>query len=120
KLSDLFDVRVGQLVAFRDPEEGELYPYFHPKNCPAWGTINQITEERRFLKKPLNPPFIVVKRTSSPRDKYRASATIINLKQPVVIENHMIVIRPKSGLLRDCKKLLKVLRADRTNLFLNK
>ncbi|MEZ8055382.1 MULTISPECIES: N-6 DNA methylase [Vibrio] len=118
-LSERYDVRIGPLVAYRDPEEGDLYPYFYPKNSPTWHTVTEPTEFRRFSGKVLNPPFVVVKRTSSPSDRFRASATIINLKEAVAIENHMIVIKPKSSTLRDCKKILKILKSSQTNDFLN-
>ncbi|MEZ8190409.1 N-6 DNA methylase [Vibrio sp. 10N.286.46.A8] len=119
RLSDLFDVRTGPLVAYRDAKEGESYPYFHPKNSIAWNIITQVDEERKFSGTVLMPPFIVVKRTSSPSDRYRASASIIHVKKLTAVENHMIVVTPKSGTLKDCKKLLKILKSDRTNVFLN-
>lgn len=118
-ISDFFDVRTGPLVAYRDPKEGEEYAYFHPKNCPKWKVVNSVSERRRFLGKVLQPPFVVIKRTSSPSDRSRASATVINLNEPVAIENHMIVVTPKDGKLKTCKKLLKVLQSQQTNDFLN-
>lgn len=118
-VSDLFDIRTGPLVAYRDPEVGEEYPYFYPKNCPKWAVINNKVETRRFSGKVLMPPFVVIKRTSSPSDKNRASATLINLQEPVAIENHMIIAKPKDGKVNTCKKLMRVLQKNRTNDFLN-
>ncbi|WP_072057701.1 N-6 DNA methylase [Enterobacter asburiae] len=120
KLSSDYDVRVGPLVAYRDPEEGELHPFFHPKNCPAWEIINESSEHRKFKGALITPPFVVVKRTSSPTDKFRASATIINLNMPVAVENHMIIIKPKDSTLKACEKLLTILHSSSTNDFLNK
>lgn len=121
KLSEHYDVRTGPLVAYRDPEIGEEYPYFHPKNCCTWGRINDsdVIETRRFKGTVLEPPFVVVKRTSSPFDKHRAAATIINVKGKVAVENHMIVITPKSGKISDCSRLIKVMKSEKTNDFLN-
>ncbi|MFT5308958.1 MAG: hypothetical protein ACI96V_002122 [Thalassolituus oleivorans] len=118
-INDFFDVRTGPLVAYRDPEEGPEYPYFYPKNCKKWAVVNEVVEKRRFLGKVLDPPFVVIKRTSSPTDRNRASATLINLKVPVAVENHMIVLKPKDDKLKTCKKLIKVLRKKRTDEFLN-
>ncbi|MEI8601585.1 N-6 DNA methylase [Shewanella sp. PP-Sp27a-2] len=118
-ISDFFEVRTGPLVAYRDPEEGVEYPYFYPKNCPQWEVILSATETRKFLGKALNPPLIVIKRTSSPSDRNRASATLINLREPVAIENHMIVVKPKDGKLKTCKKLMQALQHQQTNDFLN-
>ncbi len=119
KLSEKFDVRIGPLVAYRDPKEGIVYPYFHQKNCPTWGVIESHQETRAFKGTVLKPPFVLVKRTSSPSDKYRAAATIIAIDSLSAVENHMIVISPKSGALIDCELLMNVLRSDRTNEFLN-
>jgi len=119
QISDYFDVRIGPLVAYRDIEEGLIYPYFYSKNCPAWDNLTKATESRRFSGKVLMPPFVVVKRTSSPSDRFRASATLINLKELVAIENHMIVIKPKDGRVNTCKKLLRTLGSNETNEFLN-
>lgn len=120
QLSTKFDVCTGPLVAYRDIIVGTEYPYFHSKNTPAWETITAHTETRRFRGKVLSPPFVLVKRTSSPGDKNRATATIINLKTMVAVENHLIVIKPKNNSLKDCKKLLKILKSEKTNEFLNK
>ncbi|EQB4358355.1 N-6 DNA methylase [Vibrio alginolyticus] len=121
KLSDKYDVRIGPLVAYRDPEEGCEYPYFHPKNSPTWGRVESkdVRERRRFKGTVCKPPFVVIKRTSSPSDRYRAAATVINTKELTAVENHMIVVSPKSGRLADCISLLKVLKSSKTNDFLN-
>ena len=81
--------------------------------------IREFDEYRSFTGRVLKPPFVVIRRTSSPSDKYRASGTIVLGKKPVAVENHMIVIKPKSSTLKDCKKLLKTLKLSETNNFLN-
>lgn len=118
-ISDYFDVCTGPLVAYRDPKEGQEYPYFYPKICPKWEIVREAIEVRRFKGKVINPPFVVIKRTSSPSDKSRASSTLINLRVPVAIENHMIVVKPKDGKVNTCKKLMRVLQSQKTNDFLN-
>ena len=118
-LSQEFDVRIGPLVAYRDPEVGIEYPYFHAKNSVAWQMIIEASEFRKFNGTVIKPPFVIVKRTSSPNDKYRAQGTVINLKEHVAVENHMIVITPKSGSVDDCLKLLEILKSHQTNEFLN-
>lgn len=120
KISEIFDVCVGPLVAYRDPQIGEEYPYFHSKNTPQWETVIEENETRKFKGKVIYPPFVLVKRTSSPGDKFRANATLINLKSLVAIENHLIVIKPKNNSLKECKKLIKILSSEKTNDFLNK
>lgn len=118
-LADFFDVTIGSLVAYRDPEEGPLFPYFHSKNCPVGATITATDEYRAYSGRTYTPPFIVIKRTSSPSDKNRAAATLINLNELVAVENHLIVIRPKSTKIEDCQSLLKLLSTAEVNYFLN-
>jgi hypothetical protein len=118
-LSDIYNVRIGPLVAYRDPEVGNEFPYIHPKNSPKWASLKEIKETRRFKGTVITPPFVVINRTSSPSDKDRASGTIILGKKPVAVENHMIIIKPKNGKVSDCKELLKILKSEQTNLFLN-
>ncbi|HEY4437168.1 MAG TPA: SAM-dependent DNA methyltransferase [Lelliottia sp.] len=118
-LSSLYDVRIGPLVAYRDPLKGPEYAYFHPKNTPAWEIVTNSNERRQFEGTVLKPPFVLIKRTSSPTDRFRASATVVNLKENVAVENHMMVVTPKSLKLSDCLILLDILKSDATNSFLN-
>ncbi|QHB18252.1 N-6 DNA methylase [Mannheimia pernigra] len=118
-LGEQYDVCIGPLVAYRDKIEGNTYPYFHPKNCKTWGVITAVSETREFNGKVIQPPCVLIKRTSSPSDKYRAAATLINLKQPIAVENHLIVVTPKDKSLKGCKRLLKMLARPEVNQFLN-
>ncbi|MDE4024981.1 N-6 DNA methylase [Glaesserella parasuis] len=118
-LATQYDVCIGPLVAYRDKQEGESYPYFHAKNCRNWETITAVSEMRAFSGKTIQPPCVLIKRTSSPSDKYRAAATLINLKQPIAVENHLIVVTAKDKTLKSCQRLLKMLAKDEVNQFLN-
>jgi hypothetical protein len=118
-LSDYYNVCVGSLVAYRDPLIGEDRPFIQPKNAPAWEIIKKIKEYRRYNGKVYKPPFVVVRRTSSPSDKYRAVGTIIQGRELVAVENHMLVVQPIDGSLSSCKLLLNLLKCPETNDFLN-
>ncbi len=41
------------------------------------------------------------------------------MNEMVAVENHMIIIKPKSNSIGECKKLMKILRSKSTNEFLN-
>lgn len=120
-----YSVRVGRVVPHRDKEDkGEVYPYLNVHSVPAWGNIVAGQEERRYIGTTFTPPFVAVRRTSRANDLWRAVGTIIqakNEKQPeqVAVENHLLVIKPDSGLLSDCEALLEQLRDPRTNDWLN-
>lgn len=115
KISDLFQVSVGTVVDNRDEHKGPLRPYIVSKGLPGWKEINQIDHTRKHSGKAITSPFVVIKRTSRHGDNSRAVATIIRHPQPVYVDNHLIVLKPLSGRLNDCRNLLKVLKSVSTD-----
>lgn len=118
-VSDFFDVRVGPVVPHRDPLQGSSHPYIHARTALAWHTVDQIREERRYKGTVYSPPFLVVRRTSSPSDKHRCVATIVNEQRDVAVENHLLVLQPHDKSLASCEKLLEVLKLRETDEWLN-
>jgi hypothetical protein len=118
QLGDIFDIRIGPLVAYRDKEAGQMAPYVQTKRLKLWAEMEpfDFRETGSALTK---PPFVVVNRTSSPSDKSRARATIIVGKDPVAVENHLVILKPKKGGVRICRKLVTQLKSAKTNDFLN-
>jgi len=118
-IGDHFKVSVGAVVPFRDPHEGPNYSYIHPKTLPRWGEVKKIPEKRKFLGRVFQPPFVVIRRTSGPRDRYRAVPTLILGKRLVAVENHLLVLTPIDGDLNHCRELLKLLKKEQVNVYLN-
>ncbi len=118
-VSEFFEVSVGTVVPHRDPLEGPIHPYIHARTAPAWQQIDVIVEERKYAGRVFTPPFLVIRRTSSPRDKHRCVATIVNEKRNVAVENHLIVLVPRDQSLTSCKHLLAELKSANTNEWLN-
>lgn len=118
-IADRFKVSVGSVVPHRDPEDGELRPYIAARSLKKWEALREVLHWARFSSKMVTCPFVVVRRTSSPSDRKRAVATIIDLKFPVLVENHLIVIEPKSGGMTECLELLRSLEDPRTDDWLN-
>jgi len=119
KIRDFFEVAVGAVVPYRDPHEGKLYSYIHPKTLPRWGEISKIPESRRFLGRVFQPPFVAIRRTSGPRDRHRAVPTLVLGKRLVAVENHLIVLTPRNGSLEKCRELSELLKENHINEFLN-
>lgn len=117
-VSAFFDVRVGAVVPHRDPELGPWSRYICAKSTPAWESFTP-DRSRRFKGTTFQPPFAVVRRTSSPSDRQRAVATIINGDRRVAVENHLLVLLPKDGELETCEALVKVLQDPHTSAYLN-
>lgn len=118
-VSDFFYVRVGPVVPHRHPNAGKNVAYIHSRSIKPW-SINKCIYERRLFSGTLYyPPFIVVRRTSSPSDRYRAVASLILGKRPVAVENHLIILLPKSGDVKLCYDALEVLKSEKVNDFLN-
>lgn len=119
RLGDHFVARVGPVVDYRDPRRGPWRPFIYARALPAWDTVDQINEHRRFKGTLISTPFVAVRRTSRPGDRYRAVGTLINDERGVAVENHLICLMPKDGCLESCQKLLVVLRDPRTTEWLD-
>ena len=120
-IGDLFDISIGPVVPYRDKQNGMAVPYIHPRNLTVWDEIKDedLTETWKYSGTLKKPPFVAIRRTSSPSDTHRAAGTLIKGKQKIAVENHLIVARPKSGKIGDCQRLLQVLQDPKTNDFLN-
>ncbi len=118
-VGDFFEVRVGSVVPHRDRIEGPLHPYIHARTASAWQTIRQIREDRQYAGRVFAPPFVVVHRTSSPSDKSRCIATLIDIDQQVAVENHLLVLLPKDNSIESCHLLLDVFRSEKSTEWLN-
>lgn len=105
-VADLFEVSVGNVVDNRDPHDGPLRPFVVSRGMAGWQQVNDVARRRQFAGRALSGPFVVVKRTSRMGDKHRAVATIIHMPEPVFVDNHLIVLKPKSGKLKDCRDLV--------------
>jgi hypothetical protein len=112
-------VAVGPVVPHRHKNEGLDLPYLHAKDAPQWGVIENITARRQFAGTTFQPPFVVIRRTSSPSDKFRAVGTLVACNEPVAVENHLIICSPNDGSLATCVKIMEVLHAKTTNEWLN-
>lgn len=117
-VSSYFDVRVGAVVPHRNPELGPWSRYICAKSTPAWATYMP-DRSRRFKGTTFQPPFVVVRRTSSPSDRQRAVATIITGNRRVAVENHLLVLLPKDRSLEACENLMNVLQGPETSAYLN-
>lgn len=119
-LSDHFNISVGPVVPYRSPQVGPRRRYIHPRNVPPWKSVRRISETRHFSGSTFTPPFVVIRRTSRPEDKFRAVGTLILGVKPVAVENHLIVCTPKDGSVKNCRALLRELRKPETNDVLNR
>lgn len=118
-IQDKFEVRVGSVVPHRDPETGASRAYICAKTTPAWLTDFTPKTHRRHGGRVFSPPFVAIRRTSSPSDKFRAVATVVTGDEPVAVENHLLVASPLDGTLTSCRALVATLKSDQTNSQLN-
>jgi hypothetical protein len=119
-IGNCFTVHIGAVVPHRDPELGKEVPFFDARSVPPWKIITKTLKKRRFKGTLHTPPFVLVRRTSSPNDLFRAKASVINYKIPVAIENHLLVLSPNDNTLKSCVDLMKYLKSDSVSHWLNK
>jgi hypothetical protein len=118
-VADKFIVNVGPVVPHREKKIGLTYDYIHARSVLPWDTMSEFSEQIQFAGRVHQPPFVVIRRTSRPGQENRAVATLIRGENQMAIENHLIICTPKDGTVSMCKKLVKQLRTETTNSYLN-
>jgi hypothetical protein len=118
-IADFFDVHVGRVVPHRDKETGPCHPYIHARCVPTWTVMRNFSETRSHEGRVYEPPFVIIRRTSRPGHPYRAAATVIAGDRQVAVENHLIVCEPRDRKLSTCKELMRQLKTQRVNDFLD-
>lgn len=118
-IADRYHIHVGPLVDYRSPETGIEHPYVEAAQATPWAENFICTATRKFGGTVFSPPFVVIRRTSRPGDKFRTIGTVIRGDAPVAVENHLLIALPKRGTVKACLELLQVLRRTETNDFLN-
>lgn len=118
-LGDLFEVSTGAVVPHRHEEKGDEFQYLHTRNATPWGTLDVINERRRFCGTVVQPPVVVIRRTSSPSDRQRPVGTVVLGDEPIAVENHLLVLKPKDGGVGLCQQALALLRLTSTRVWLD-
>ena len=118
-VGERFDVSVGPLVDYRSAREGPAVPYLVAKDFPAWETIERVERTRLFSGRLHRGPIVVVSRTSRPGDPHRARAALVADTRGIAVENHLLVLRPRNGGVTQCRRLLRLLRSEDVNDWLD-
>ena len=118
-IGDLFHVSVGPVVPHRHIESGPPAPFVTARDLPVNAEVSQISAIRRFTGRLERPPLVVIRRTSRPGETPRARATIVKGSQPLAVDNHLIILRPRSGTVRDCRRLVALLNAVTTSKWID-
>lgn len=117
RVSDLFNVSIGAVVPHRH-RGGPWCSYLNVANSPPYEEIGSFPK-RRFSGTLHKGPFVALRRTSNPNDANRLVATLVNTEAYVAVENHLIVLQPKDGTAKSCRRLLDVLKQPDTAAWIN-
>lgn len=118
-IGDLFKVSVGTVVPHRDPQVGRTYRFLHAKNATPWVALRRSNSRRQYKGTVFTPPFVVIRRTSRPGDKHRATASLVLGRAPVAVENHLIICQPSDGQVTSCEQLMEGLKSSTVDAFLD-
>lgn len=119
-VGDKFEVFTGPVVEYREVFKGPETPYLTAKNVKTGEIIEQAGHLRPYSGKTHCGPLVLLKRTSSPKEKIRLKVAVVADTRPLALENHLIAIRPHSGTLDDCLMLADWLCKTTANEFINK
>ncbi|WP_236177185.1 hypothetical protein [Pseudomonas qingdaonensis] len=118
-IEDFFSVSVGPVVPHRTPTDGKPYAYLTAKNAVVGEEIKVASEFATYSCRTERGPFVIVRRTSSPSDRKRARSTLFSSREEALVENHLLILKPKDKKISTCRSLLSVLDDDRTDAWLN-
>lgn len=118
RLGDICSVRVGAVVPHRTLKNAPRQPYIAVADVAPW---KEVTPARSvgYRATAHTPPFVVVRRTSGPKDKERVRATVVRGTGPILVENHLLVLTPHEGTLSACRALVEKLRKPYIHAWVN-
>jgi hypothetical protein len=121
RVGDICTVRVGAVVANRDPRRGPWHFYLDARDAGGRVRVSP-NRKRRFRGSTFDPPFVVVGRTSRPEESNggRLRPTIVVAEGPVAVENHLIVLTPDDHTIRGCRRLVGSLNSPSAQSFLDR
>jgi hypothetical protein len=120
RLEEIADIRVGAVVANRDPHLGAWHLYLDARDLGGASEYRPV-RHRRFRGSVLKPPFVVVGRTNRPREDHgpRLRPALVVGEGSVAVENHLIAITPHAQTLTGCREVAKILKSARASRFLD-
>lgn len=113
-----FEVHVGPIVEYRDPKRGTTRTYLNSAAMRPWSVQKRISGSWNAGPHFVRPPFVAIRRTSSPTDAHRVVASVIAGRRPIAVENHIITARPRSGRFSDARALLRFLKSEEAHLMI--
>lgn len=119
RLGDKVRVSVGPVVPHRDTNRGAWTRYLDVRSAASRVTIAaEDLRRRRWSGRIATPPFIALRRTSSPSDRDRAIPTFIEGSEEVAVENHLLVV--ESDNIETLQRAFDSLMDPRTTAWLNR
>jgi hypothetical protein len=123
-LGNTNSVRVGSVVPHRHRDDTGVRPrvrYATPGTLPPGAVIDACELPLRgFAGHTAMPPFVGVRRTSSPGDRHRLVASVVIGSEPVAVENHLLVVKPIEATVERCHEVAARLREPEVATWLNK
>jgi hypothetical protein len=123
-VGDMFEVRVGAVVDNRDPHSGPVVPYLTARGLGVGAAVVKPDRQRAFAGRLVTPPFVAIRRTSrpgvGPGGTGRAAGVLVSGEEPVAVDNHVIVIKPRGdGGEEECRRLISILDTSETSRWLD-
>lgn len=114
-----FTARVGSVVPRRTPGTVSRAPFVTARAMQPWISIDQVESEAPMANRFDSGRFVVVRRTSSPRDGQRIRANLATDTRAIGVENSHMVLARLIGGVAACHRLMANLFDPRTNEYVN-
>ena len=120
RLEEVGEVRVGAVVANRDPHLGPWHLYIDARDVGG-ASVFRPQRHRRFKGTVVEPPFVAVGRTNrfNGGDGPRIRGTIVIADRPVAVENHLITVVPNIHTEVRCREIVKIIESQDASEFLD-
>lgn len=120
QLGEICDVRIGPVVANRDPHLGPWRLYLEARDIGGKTEFSP-KRHRRFKGTLFDPPFVAVGRTNRANrsEGPRLRGTVVLAAAPVAVENHLVVLLPKDNSIPACEQIVQVVESKQASDFMD-
>lgn len=120
RLNAIAEISVGPVVPHRHEETGVERPFLTARLLSGHDIFEASKAPKRsYDTRVEHPPFLAIRRTSRPEDRKRIVHTKVLGDEPVLVENHLIIVRPRECTSTTFAELAEIFDRPESTAWLN-